>query len=92
MGKVKPPAALLPSFEEAGDVGRIGIRVAGIVGRQRHIGAAQGQVWILTQTGRDFAGFGGDHVLLPGKKGGVLCAGLGDGLLQGQRDPRRLGT
>jgi len=39
MSKVKPPAPLLPSLEEAREVGRIGIRVAGVVSRQGHVGA-----------------------------------------------------
>jgi hypothetical protein len=84
MGNVKAPAPLLPSFEEAGQVCRIGVRVAGVVGWQGDICAAERQVRVLTQTGGDFAGPSGGDVLLGGKKCWILGACLGDGLLQGQ--------
>jgi len=90
MSNVETPTPLLPSFKEAGEVCGIGVRVAGVVGRQRYIGAAQREVRILTQTGGNFAGPGGGDMLLAGKKSGILGPCQGNGLLQGQRDPRRL--
>ena len=58
-----------------------------VISNERKQPAAQRQARILTQTGCDFTGFGGNNVLLPGEQIGGLCARERDGLLQGQRHP-----
>ena len=84
LGGIDAPAALFPAFEEARDLGAVGVGVGGALGGEGDVGAVDGEVGVGADGGLDLLGADGAEVGLGGEEGRVVVLRHGDDLLEAE--------